>query len=200
MGKPSLLVVAGCNGSGKSSFSNALTPNQVEPFDYDKHFLLKYNSLQDSDIRSEMAHNLTFELFEEEINNAISSNTDFCYETNFNSSPLHWPNIFKKAGFEINLIYFCLESISQAKKRVAIRVENGGHHVPDEEIESRFKAGYLNVDKYFQKFDNVHLLNASFYNEAPKHIVSLSNNKNVKTNQFPDFLKGLIPNIYQHIK
>jgi len=200
MVKPSLIVIAGCNGSGKSSFSNALTPQKITPFDYDKHFLSKYKPLQDSDIRSEIAHNLTFKLLEESINKAISTNTDFCYETNFNSTPLHWPDIFKKAGFELNLIYFCLDSIEQAKKRVSIRVENGGHHVPDYEVESRFKLGYMNLDKYYMKFDNIHLLNSSFYNEEPKHIVTLSKKRIVNTNEFPDFLKHLLPNIYKHIK
>jgi predicted ABC-type ATPase len=195
MDKPSLLVVAGCNGSGKSSFSNALTPKNILPFDYDKIYLLKYIPLQDSEIRSEMAHNLTFEHLERSITKAIETKSDFCYETNFDSTPLHWPKMFKDAGFELNLIFFCLDSVEQAKKRVAIRVENGGHHVPDSEVEKRFKLGYENLDKYFGLFDNVHLLDTSLYNKEPQHILTLSKGNIVSGKHLPKFLQALIPTI-----
>tara|TARA_B110000305_G_scaffold177411_1_gene196423 strand:- start:852 stop:1055 length:204 start_codon:yes stop_codon:yes gene_type:complete len=56
MDKPTLLVIAGCNGSGKSSFSKAFTKNGT-PFDYDKIHLQKYNSLIPNDLRDQMAHN-----------------------------------------------------------------------------------------------------------------------------------------------
>jgi len=58
MASPILTVIAGCNGSGKSSFSNAITSGHAPSFDYDKVFLEKYNSLQDSKIREKMAHNM----------------------------------------------------------------------------------------------------------------------------------------------
>jgi predicted ABC-type ATPase len=35
MSKPILLVIAGCNGSGKSSFSKLIAPDNFLPFDYD---------------------------------------------------------------------------------------------------------------------------------------------------------------------
>lgn len=58
MSEPTLLVVAGCNGSGKSTFSNLLVAPDFQPFDYDVHFLKFYKSLFDSDIAEEMAHNM----------------------------------------------------------------------------------------------------------------------------------------------
>jgi adenylate kinase family enzyme len=59
MHKPRLLVIAGCNGSGKSSFSRSLVPSDsIIPFDYDFHFLSRYKSLLEIDIKEQMAHNL----------------------------------------------------------------------------------------------------------------------------------------------
>ena len=53
MDKPTLLVIAGCNGSSKSSFSKAFTKNGT-PFDYDKIHLQKYNSLIPNDLRDQI--------------------------------------------------------------------------------------------------------------------------------------------------
>ena len=129
MFEPTLLVVAGCNGAGKSSYSRSIVSSKFVPFDYDFHFLKFYESLFDSDIREEMAHNLAFAEFENQINAALIKRDNFCYETNFNSTPLYWPQHFKQNGYKLHLIYFCLKSIEEAKRRVAIRVQNGGHFI-----------------------------------------------------------------------
>jgi len=41
------------------------------------------------------------------------------------------PGILSKNGYKLHLIYLCLDSIEEAKRRVAIRVQNGGHFVPE---------------------------------------------------------------------
>lgn len=123
MNKPQLLVVAGCNGSGKSTYSKSLVPNDTIPFDYDKHFLDIYNAMFDSELRDLIAHNKAFKILEKSIENSFKNKLDFCYETNFNSTPMHWPEKFRSNGYEINMIYFCLNSIDEAKKRVQIRYE-----------------------------------------------------------------------------
>ena len=84
MSKPVLLIIAGCNGSGKSTFSKLLAPDNFTPFDYDYQFLRSYNSLIDSDIREAMAHRMAFNELESKIKIAIETHYSFCYETNFN--------------------------------------------------------------------------------------------------------------------
>lgn len=195
MVKPRLFVIGGCNGSGKSSFANAITPDGVESFDYDKEYLRIYNSMRDSGIRTEIAHNKTRTLLEESVADVIENDLDFCYETNFNSTPMYWPKKFREAGFELNLFFFCLDSLDKAKERVRIRVENGGHFVPEKEIEERYKLGYENLNKLFSKFDFVHLLNSSFYKEEPHHILSIQNGQLIYLSEFPEFLKAITPSI-----
>ncbi|WP_343696284.1 zeta toxin family protein [Flavobacterium sp.] len=199
MSKPILLVIAGCNGSGKSTFSKALSPDNFTPFDYDFQFLKFYNSLIDSDIKEMMAHQMAFNELEKQIKNAIKNKSSFCYETNFNSTPLHWPDIFKSNGYDLQLIFLCLDSIQEAKKRVAIRVENGGHYVPENEIEKRYYDGYNNLNTFFDYFDYVDLYDSSKHLNHPSHVLSIESGKISSLNKLPDYLNNLIPNIIKII-
>ena len=197
--KPTLLIVAGCNGSGKSSFSKALSPNNSLPYDYDIVFLDIYNSLIDNELRERMAHNLSSEDLKSNIEEAILNKKNFCYETNFNSSPLYWPTIFKQKEYRIELTFFCLDSIDIAKERVRIRVENGGHFVPDHEIEERYNLGFKHLNENWKFFDTIHLFETSKYDCEPKHILTIERNDLIVLVEFPEYLKHLIPNIAERI-
>jgi len=195
MSEPTLLVVAGCNGSGKSSFSKSLVPADFLPFDYDIHFLKFYASLFDSDIREEMAHNMAYTELENQIEKAIRTRTNFCYETNFNSTPLHWPKYFKQNGYKLHLIYLCLNSIEEAKRRVAIRVQNGGHFVPESEIRKRYFEGFTNLNAHFDYFDLIDIFDTSAYSKEPEYLLSVENGISATHRKLPECLVHLIPDI-----
>lgn len=197
--KPTLFVVAGCNGSGKSTFSSTFTSGTITPFDYDKHFLEIYNSKFDFELRDTMSHNQTLLLLQDSIACAIENNNNFCYETNFHADPMYWPKIFKQKKYKIHLIYFCLNSFSEAKRRVKIRHENKGHYVPDAEVEQRFRLGYKNLDLNFKKFDAVDLFDSSGHSVAPTHILSISNGNIDTISQFPEYIKDLLPKLTKSV-
>ncbi|NOQ75934.1 MAG: hypothetical protein GQ574_28265 [Crocinitomix sp.] len=90
--------------------------------------------------------------------------------------------------------------MEKAKKRVRIRVENGGHFVPDIQIEERFRLGYKHLNEYFSRFDFVHLMNSSFYQEVPHHILSIHKEGVIHLSEFPDFLNHFVPNIAELIE
>lgn len=190
---PRLIVVAGCNGSGKSTFSRSLTQGALVPFDYDKVFLDIYNSKPDSELKELMSHNEAFRSFEDEINDALRLKKDFCYETNFHSDPMHWPDIFKAKGYQLEMFFFCLDSMDEAKRRVLIRFENGGHFVPNDQVEQRFVFGYKCLEKYFAQFDTLHLLDSSAYNNRPAHILTAHSGKVVYWRNYPQYLVSRLP-------
>ncbi len=200
MHKPTLLIIAGCNGSGKSSFSRALTSNNTSAYDYDIIFLKNYDSLIDTEFRDRMAHNITMDDLKSKIETSIKEKISFCYETNFNSTPLYWPKIFKEAGYRIEIAYFCLDSIEKAKERVRIRVENGGHFVPDAEIENRYILGYQNFNKNWKFFDSIQLFETSTYKSEPIHLLTIKQNEVIVIDGFPKYLNSLIPNLLDRIK
>lgn len=198
--KPILLVIAGCNGSGKSSFSKMLAPSGLIPFDYDLYYLNFYKSLSDSDLREEMAHNMAFDELKHQIKLAVSERSNFCYETNFNSSPLYWPKIFKDSGYELRLLYLCLNSVLEANKRVTIRVQNGGHFVSEQEVQKRYFEGYSHLNNYFDYFDSVDLFDTSTYRKEPHYLNSIENSILQKPQSLPDYLEKLVPDIFNMAK
>ncbi len=200
MDKPILLVIAGCNGSGKSSFSKALVNQEQEAYDYDKVYLQKYNSLIPNELQDKMAHNLADEDFRNLIAKSIDKQKDFAYETNFNSTPLFWPKKFKEAGFKIEIVFFCLDSIEKAKQRVLIRFENGGHFVPDHEVKERYQLGYKYLNEHLEYFDTVRLFETSIHNETPKHLLTIENNEVIVLDGFPEYLQEKLPNVSAMVK
>jgi len=203
--QPTLKVIAGCNGSGKSTFSQAYV-DHIVPFDYDKRFMENYNSLLNIDIRWEMAKNMTIQQFEKEINSAFDHKENFCYETNFDSNPMVWPKKAKELGYKVELIFFCLDRIELAKKRVSIRVANEGHLVPYNIIEYKWKEGYKNLNLYYEFFDYVLLVDNSSPVDMPKNIFELDKNEpgvfdvSKFTNELPEYAKRRFPEIFSLIE
>lgn len=194
MQTPTLTIIAGCNGSGKSTFSNTYV--KTKPFDYDKRYLEIYNSLLDSELREKFAKDKTTKEFESMFNHALSNKQNFCYETNFDTYPIENAMKAKNAGFKLHLYFFCLLNLDLAKKRVKIRTANHGHFITDDTIEYKRKKGYENLDTYFNFFDYILLIDNSKKLEVPKNLFSLT--KNIKGNFSVEFYSNL-PN-YAHCR
>lgn len=205
MPEPYLIVVAGCNGAGKSRFSKSFVKDIV-PFDYDARFNANYQSLQPIDIRHEMANNLTTKEFKSSINGAFSHGQNFCYETNFDSYPIEWMTKAKKIGYQTVLVFFCLKSREFAKKRVARRVDELGHPVADQVILDKWKLGYKNLNLHYDKFDYVLLVDNSSDKGPPRQLFALEKQSNgefdvaVYDPKIPDYAERRYPDIYNLVK
>lgn len=200
MSKPVLTIVAGCNGSGKSTYSKNLVQKNVIPFDYDKRLKENYDSLIESDVREIMARNLTTNEFKNFMNESFSRGEDICYETNFNSHPLYWAKIAKKKGYALNLHFFCLASRELAKERVKIRYRNNGHYVPDDIVIFRWKEGYKNLNLFYDFFDQIVLFDNSSSSKPVEALFSIKNDQtSIEVHKYvdvlPEYSQRRFPNI-----
>jgi predicted ABC-type ATPase len=87
------------------------------------------------------------------INELLEQENDFAFETTLSS--LTYQHTIKKAqekGYFVTLIFLWLESVALAKERVKIRVRQGGHSIPEDVIERRYKRGLKN---YFEIYMNL---------------------------------------------
>ena len=61
----------------------------------------------------------------------------------------------KRARYSTDIIFLWLQSPELALKRVAIRVKNGGHSIPEDTVRRRYKKGVENFFKlYIPEVDN----------------------------------------------
>lgn len=198
---PDLIVIAGCNGAGKSTFASSFLPEGLTSFDFDRLFIENYYSLPDSELREKFAKDQTSNEFETSIKKAWISNIDFCYETNFDSHPIYWPQKFKENGYQINLIFFCLENQEIARHRIQVRTEFKGHFVNNETVDLKWRAGYKNVNRHFRFFDNILFVDNSRQNDIYSNLLQIEKDEIVlMTEKLPDYFKHRLPDIYEFIK
>jgi predicted ABC-type ATPase len=152
MDKPQLFVIAGPNGAGKSVLSRWLLNNHLEAFDGDKlqkALAEQYPALPWEEIQRMAAHQ-----FESQWQAARAERGDFAYETNFTfPQSIQLPITFRESGYEINMFYIGMHTLTESTRRVALRVQNGGHDVDSGSLELNFNGGIVHVLKHFAFFD-----------------------------------------------
>jgi predicted ABC-type ATPase len=68
--------------------------------------------------------------------------------------------VWRSSGYAVKLIFLSLPDVEIAIERVATRVKQGGHNVPEEVIRRRFAHGIANFERYkvlvdsWQLYDN----------------------------------------------
>ena len=198
---PDLIIIAGCNGAGKSIYASTFLPKELVSFDYDKLFLEYYNELPDSEFREKFVKDKTTKAFKKAIKNCLISKSDFCYETNFDTHPLYWAEKFKAEGFTINLIFFCLENQEIARHRILVRTEFKGHFVDNKTIDLKWKAGYKNLNKYYSFFDNILFVDNSKPKTIFTNILQIERGEIVlMTDKISEYFSRRLPKIYELIR
>ena len=76
----------------------------------------------------------------------------------------------KKRGYHINLTFLWLSSADLAVERVAKRVAQGGHHIPETTIRRRYLLGQKNLLKYYLPLVDHALILDNSYIESRKVI------------------------------
>lgn len=131
--RPTLWLLAGGNGAGKSTFHRTrLARHDVEFVNAD---LIERGFEPGSvDTPSYVAATLARERYAEYLGRGLS----FCYETVFSHvSKLEMLLHAREAGYRVNLVFIHLAHASLNEMRVQQRVQEGGHPVPSGKIRSR---------------------------------------------------------------
>jgi predicted ABC-type ATPase len=88
----------------------------------------------------------------------IKNKTDFALETTLAGRHiLNQMQSARKAGFEVHLTYVTLDSLDRHIERVNARVEKGGHDIPRQDIERRYRTSYENLPRAMKMADKVNI-------------------------------------------
>jgi len=149
---PNLYVIAGCNGAGKTTTSYTVLPEMLNC----KEFVNADEIARGlSPFQPETVSFQAGRIMLDRIKELIESKKEFGFETTL--ATRSYVPLLKQAeqnGYTIVLFYFWLESIDLAKSRVLDRVKKGGHNIPPETIERRYKRGLANFFNLYK--DKVH--------------------------------------------
>ena len=144
---PTLYIIAGCNGAGKTTASFTVLPEMLncKEFVNADSIAAGLSPFQPDKVAFEAG-----KLMLQRIEHLITTTTDFAIETTLSTkSYVQTIKKCKEKGYRVVLIYFWLESTELAITRIKERVKRGGHYLPDEVVKRRYKRGLHNLFSLF---------------------------------------------------
>jgi predicted ABC-type ATPase len=142
-----LYVIAGCNGAGKTTASYTILPEMLncKEFVNADSIAAGLSPFKPESVAFEAGRIMLSRIYQ-----LISKKVDFGFETTLSAkSYIPLINIARETGYEITLLYFWLSSPEFAMSRVAERVKNGGHNIPNDIIERRYYRGLSNLFRLY---------------------------------------------------
>jgi predicted ABC-type ATPase len=139
-----ITVLAGVNGAGKSSLAGSFIRqgggDYYNPDEFTRSLLRSNPGLDPAE-----ANSLAWTRGKELLEHAIAGGTDFVFETTLGANTI--PQLLARAakdGMAVKIYFVGLASVGHHLRRVAARVANGGHDIPEAKIRERWENSRLN--------------------------------------------------------
>jgi len=140
---PTIYVIAGCNGAGKTTFAKEFLPKEVK--------CLRFLNADEiarglSPLKPSAGAIQAARLLLTQVDECLRRHDTFALESTLSGKT--YIRLFKRArrlGYEIELHYLWLSSPLQAVARVRQRVKLGGHNVPAADVRRRFKRSLVHL-------------------------------------------------------
>lgn len=159
--KPALLVIAGPNGSGKTTITAHL---RAEKWSEGVEYLNPDDVAMDrfGDWNSDIAIIQAAEWVTRRREELLARDAGIAFETVFSTAEkLSFVERAKSAGYFVRLFYIGTSSPTINAARVARRMLEGGHKVPIEKIISRYTRSMANLEAVIPLADRVYIYDNS---------------------------------------
>ena len=165
---PTLCIVAGPNGSGKTTTTIQLLQNEwgmdsiyINPDDIAQRVFGDWNSPEAVLKAAELATQQRYE--------CLKNKQDFVFETVLSSAEkVEFIKKAKENGFFIRFFFVCTSDPTINTARIAHRFMEGGHEVPISKIISRYYKSITNAKHILSIVDRAYIYDNSIENQTPQ--------------------------------
>lgn len=139
---PHLIIIAGSNGSGKTTAAPALLQNAVHIDNFVNADVIAQGLCA---FQPEKAAIQAGRVMLNRIHNLADERVNFAFETTLASRTFApWIKDLKQQGYQFHLTFLWLKTVDLALSRVQERIKMGGHAVPEATIRRRYQTGLKN--------------------------------------------------------
>ena len=143
-----IIIIAGPNGAGKTTFARDFLPAEANTLRFINADLIAAGL---APFNPESAAFKAGRLMLEEIDECVLAGNSFAFETTLSGRAyLKKIAMWQKLGYQVKLWFLSLPNEDAAVSRVALRVAQGGHNIPEDVIRRRFKAGLENFQNGYR--------------------------------------------------
>lgn len=156
--QPILFVFAGNNGSGKSTFRNLIIDKIGVDINIDPDSIARRLDSENPERKRIAAGKEVIK----SVNRYLEEGKDFSIETTLaGRNATRQMQKAKEMGYEVTMFYIALRDVNQNIERVVMRVRNGGHDIPTEDIIRRNTTSFKHLYEYAHIIDNLVLIDNS---------------------------------------
>jgi len=145
---PKLYIIAGPNGAGKTTFAKEFLPHYAKCPNFVNADLIASGLAPFSPANVSIKAG---KLLLAEIDNFIDRKVDFAFESTLaGKTYVHLIKEARSKGYIVHIFFLWIPGMSLARQRIKQRVKQGGHHVPDVDVQRR-------LDRSLKNFFNLYM-------------------------------------------
>jgi predicted ABC-type ATPase len=139
---PRCIVLGGINGAGKTTSARTILADTLKVMTFVNADIIAQGL---SGFDPDNANLEAGRIMLDRLHALAERRADFAFETTMSGrTSAHWLKTIRETGYFVQLHYFCLASADLAVSRVALRVQAGGHNIPEATIRRRYTQSIRN--------------------------------------------------------